>query len=111
MTLLKFFVFLFSLGIVTIIVGVIIARREVHKENFWIEFDRLKHLIENLELSQDNHDRINHGFDKLWLMRYVDKKAYKSLWTQFMFRFKDYSTIVIKPDYTDDYYNYKILVE
>lgn len=90
MTILQVVSYLFLMAMVILIAGVIIVKRDYRK----LEFDEsvifMRELIKESELSKTAYRNILDAFHEFDTIAYRNDKAYKSLWSDFFFKYKDF---------------------
>ena len=112
---------LIGMAIITLIAGAIIVRRESRKKSSRKVFSDsvifMRAMIEKSELNEQGYKDCLVVFREFKLMPYCNKKVYKSLVSDFLFKYRDFLScdkadpkIKIIPDNTEGYYNYKIQV-
>ena len=121
MTILTLALCLFAGALFTLAIGAIIVKRDKirnkEKEKFWDSVSFMRSLIETSALDKQGYSDCLVVFREFKLMPYCNKKVYKSLVSDFLFKYRDFLScdkadpkIKIIPDNTEGYYNYKIQV-
>lgn len=89
-TLGKFLLALLVLGVIAIILGLRIIKRNHAEYNFYESAIFMRKLIESSELSKTAYRNILDAFHDFDTISYRNDKAYKSLWSDFLFKYKDF---------------------
>lgn len=116
MTIIHFAIVLLAGGFLTLVAGYFIVRSEGRKRDFHESVIFMRSLIESSELSLTTYRNILDAFHEFDTMSYRDKKVYKKLFSDFLFKYRDFlpeseqPKIKIIPDGTDGQYNYKIQI-
>ena len=113
MTILTLALCLFAGAIVTLAIGAIIVRHESQKREFWEDVAFMRELINSSEVSKTAYQNCLMAFREFDSIAFRDDKAYKKLFADFLFKFRDFlpeaePKIKIIPDGSEGYYNYKI---
>jgi hypothetical protein len=114
MTIAKFVFLLLGMAVIIFIAGYISFNRFRSREDFNNSVIFMRSLIESSEVSQTAYRNILEAFREFDTMHYRDETIYKSLYTGFLFKYRDFlpksdePRIKIIPDNTEGYYNYKI---
>jgi hypothetical protein len=89
MTIAKFLLILFLMGVLTFLIGIGIVKRQKQNDDFMESVIFMRELIRSSELSETAYHNILEAFRDFDLTC-RNRQTYRKLFTEFMFRYKDF---------------------
>jgi hypothetical protein len=90
MNILQVLLCLVGLGIITLILGTIIVRHDSQRKEFWEDVAFMRELINSSEVSKTAYQNCLEAFREFDSIAFRDDKAYKKLFADFLFKYRDF---------------------